>query len=79
MLENELLPAQTPALPYAAFPQLLLLLVIHLWIAHRQEPWVIELGASSIAGVGRRRRRRGADRATSRASRTPSRCSCSRA
>jgi hypothetical protein len=49
-LENELLPSQAPALPYAAFPQLLLLLMIHLWIAHRQEPWVIELGASSIVG-----------------------------
>jgi hypothetical protein len=50
MLENELLPLQPPALPYAAFPQLLLLMVIHLWIAYRQEPWVIELGASSIVG-----------------------------
>jgi hypothetical protein len=48
-LENEL-SLSAPALPYAAFPQLLLLLVIHLWIAHRQEPWVIELGAASIAG-----------------------------
>lgn len=48
MLENELLPAQIPALQYAAFPQLLLLLVIHLWIANRQEPWVIELGAAAI-------------------------------
>jgi hypothetical protein len=50
MLENELLPRQPPALPYAAFPQLLLLMLLHLWIAFRQEPWVIELGASSIAG-----------------------------
>jgi hypothetical protein len=50
LLENELLPSQMPALPYTAFPQLVLLMVIHLWIAHRQEPWVIELGASSIAG-----------------------------
>jgi len=50
VLENELLPTQAPALQYAAFPQLLLLMLIHLWIAHRQEPWVIELGASSLAG-----------------------------
>jgi hypothetical protein len=48
MLENELLPGLTPALVYVAFPQLLLLLVIHLWIAYRQEPWVIALGASAI-------------------------------
>jgi hypothetical protein len=50
LLENELLPLQRPALPYAAFPQLLLIMVIHLWIAHRQEPWIIALGASSIVG-----------------------------
>jgi hypothetical protein len=49
-LENELSPAAAAALPYAAFPQLLLLLVIHLWIAHRQEPWVIVLGAASLVG-----------------------------
>jgi hypothetical protein len=50
LLENELLPREAPALPYAAFPQLLLLMLIHLWIAYRQEPWVIELGAASIVG-----------------------------
>lgn len=50
VLENELLPSQAPALLYVGFPQLLLLMIVHLWIAHRQEPWVIELGAASIAG-----------------------------
>jgi len=48
-LENELLPASVPTLRYVAYPQILFLLALHLWIYYRQEPWVIELGASSIA------------------------------
>jgi len=49
VLENELLPSSTPTLQYVAFPQLALLIMLHLWIAYRQEPWIIELGASAIA------------------------------
>jgi hypothetical protein len=48
ILENELLPGQAPALVYVAFPQLLLLMLLHVWIGYRQEPWLIELGASTI-------------------------------
>jgi hypothetical protein len=48
VLENELVPEQTPALLYVGAPQLLVLLAIHVWIAYRQEPWLIELGASAV-------------------------------
>jgi hypothetical protein len=48
ILENELVPGQAPALVYVAFPQLLLLMMLHVWIGYRQEPWLIELGASAI-------------------------------
>ena len=48
ILENELVPGQAPALVYVAFPQLLLLMMLHVWIGYRQEPWLIERGASSI-------------------------------
>jgi hypothetical protein len=48
-LENELLPTAMPSLRYVAFPQILFLLALHLWMFRRQEPWIIELGASSIA------------------------------
>jgi len=48
-LENELLPAAMPALRYVAFPQILFLLALHLWAFRHQEPWIVELGASSIA------------------------------
>jgi hypothetical protein len=50
VLENELLPSSAPALQYVAFPQLVVLIMLHLWIAYRQEPWIIELGASAIGG-----------------------------
>src|SRR5262245_5413037 len=33
VLENELLPSSAPALQYVAFPQLVLLITLHLWIA----------------------------------------------
>jgi len=47
-LENELLPAAAPTLRYVAYPQILFLLVLHVWMFRRQEPWIVELGASSI-------------------------------
>jgi hypothetical protein len=51
VLENELLPQPFVTLHYAAVPQLALLLLIHLWIAFRQEPWLIALGGASAAGA----------------------------
>jgi hypothetical protein len=48
-LENELSPAAVPMLRYVAYPQILFLLALHVWITYRHEPWIIELGASSIA------------------------------
>jgi hypothetical protein len=51
VLENELLPRGYAALQYVTLPQLLLLLVMHLWISYRQEPWLIALGAASIVGA----------------------------
>ena len=51
MLENELLPPGEASLHYAAAPHLLVLFVIHLWIYYRQDPWLVGLGASSIAGA----------------------------
>jgi hypothetical protein len=49
-LENELLPTTMPTLRYVAYPQVLFLLVLHVWIVYREEPWIIELGASAVAG-----------------------------
>ena len=51
ILENELLPPHMAMLQYAAVPQLVLLLLIHLTLARRQEPWLVALGAASIAGT----------------------------
>jgi len=49
-LENELVPTGVPTLRYVAYPQILFLLALHLWVLNRaHEPWIIELGASSIA------------------------------
>ena len=50
-LENEILPRQMATLQYAAVPQILLLLLIHLTLARRQEPWLVALAAASIAGT----------------------------
>jgi hypothetical protein len=50
-LENELLPQDFVTLQYVAVPHLALLLLIHLWIAFRQEPWLIALGGASAAGA----------------------------
>ena len=49
-LENELV--DDAALHYATLPHLLLLAMLHLWIYHRQEPWLIVLGASALVGAG---------------------------
>jgi hypothetical protein len=51
VLENEIQPPQLATLQYAAVPQLLLLLAIHLTLARRHEPWLIALGAASLAGT----------------------------
>jgi len=51
MLENELLPPGGASLSYAALPHLLTLFVMHLWVYYRQEPWLVGLSISSIAGA----------------------------
>jgi hypothetical protein len=51
VLENELQPLGPRTLPYAAVPQLVILLVIHMAIYCRQEPWLVALGATSIVGA----------------------------
>jgi hypothetical protein len=48
VLENESLPSGTATLHYVAVPQLLLLLALHLAIWHRQDPWLIALGAGAV-------------------------------
>jgi hypothetical protein len=49
-LENELSAAAVPTLRYVAYPQILFLLALHVWVASRTEPWLIQLGASSLVG-----------------------------
>jgi hypothetical protein len=51
VLENELMPRGSIVLQYVALPHLAVLLVIHLWVAQRQEPWLIALAGSSVAGA----------------------------
>jgi hypothetical protein len=51
VLENELVPRQTATLPYVAIPHLLILLLIHLWIYYKPEPWLIAVGASANAAM----------------------------
>jgi hypothetical protein len=51
VLENESLPAGTATLHYAAVPQILLLLGLHLAIWHRQEPWLVALAGSATAAT----------------------------
>jgi hypothetical protein len=51
VLENETLPYGTATLHYAAVPQLLLLLGLHLAVWHRQEPWLVALGGSATAAT----------------------------
>lgn len=51
VLENELVARPLVTLQYVAIPQLLILMAIHLSIVYKQRPWLIALGASSIAGA----------------------------
>ena len=51
-LENTLLPDGSPTLQMALAPHLVLLIVLHLWIYYRQEPWLVALGGASIAAAG---------------------------
>ena len=51
VLENELLPSESVTLAYVAVPHLVLLLIVHLWIAFRQEPWLIALGGAAAVGA----------------------------
>lgn len=50
-LENEILPRHMATLQYAVVPQIVVLLLIHLTLVRRQEPWLIALAAASIAGT----------------------------
>ena len=55
VLENELLPTGSAALHYAIVPQVVALMALHVWIARRQEPWLVALGgaaASATVAVG---------------------------
>jgi hypothetical protein len=48
VLENELVPAYAATLDYSMFPQLLVLLMLHLWIYYDQQPWLVSIGASAM-------------------------------
>lgn len=49
-LENELGP-RPAALSYAGIPHLAVLLLVHLWIYYKPEPWLIALAASANAAA----------------------------
>ena len=51
VLENELITHPSVTLQYVAIPQLVVLMAIHLSICYRQQPWLVALGASSIAAA----------------------------
>jgi hypothetical protein len=51
VLENEWLPAGSAALHYAIVPQLAALMALHVWIARRQEPWLVALGGAATAAT----------------------------
>ncbi len=51
VLENTLISRPSVTLQYVAIPQLVILMSIHLSICYRQTPWLITLGAASVAGV----------------------------
>ena len=74
-LENELSAAAVPTLRYVAYPQIAFLLALHIWIAYRTEPWLIQLGASSLVGSALVAASAPRPRRTRSASRTASRCS----
>lgn len=50
VLENALLPDGAATLQYAGLPQLTMLLIVHLWIYHKHEPWLVALGAAAATG-----------------------------
>jgi hypothetical protein len=50
-LENQLLPSGSATLYYAAVPQLLILLWVHLAIWRRPEPWLVALGAAATTAT----------------------------
>jgi hypothetical protein len=49
-LENALLPSGVARLQYTGVPQLTMLLIMHLWIYYKQEPWLVALGAAAVTG-----------------------------
>jgi hypothetical protein len=51
VLENESLPAGSAALHYTIVPQLAALMALHVWIARRQEPWLVALGGGATAAT----------------------------
>lgn len=51
VLENALIAPPSVTLQYVAIPQLVVLMAIHVAICYRQQPWLVALGASSIAGA----------------------------
>jgi hypothetical protein len=51
VLENESLPAGDATLHYVIVPQVVLLMALHLKIWHRQEPWLVTLGAAATAAT----------------------------
>lgn len=51
VLENELLPQSATTLRYVAVPELIILLVLHLAITRRQEPWLVALGGAAMTGA----------------------------
>jgi hypothetical protein len=51
VLENESLPRGSATLHYVAMPQLMMLLGLHLKIWHRQEPWLVALGAAATTAT----------------------------
>ena len=51
VLENESLPKGSATLHYAAVPQIVALLSVHVWISYRLEPWLVTLGAAATAAT----------------------------
>ena len=50
-LENEIVPRHSATLSYVHVPHLVVLLMIHLWLHNKPEPWLIALGGSAIAAA----------------------------
>jgi hypothetical protein len=51
VLENESLPLGSATLHYVLVPQLVALMALHAKIWHRQEPWLVALGAAATAAT----------------------------